>query len=351
MVVTSGPSFVSLYAGAGGMDIGFVAAGFEPVWSNEVDPAAVETYTAALGGHEITCGDIREQDLPARGSADVVIGGPPCQGFSVAGKMDPDDPRSNHVWEFLRVVEHVRPAAFVLENVKNLAVNRRWQGLRDRLLERAELLGYETRVHLLNAADYGVPQARERMFMVGIVGGGQIEIAPQIGPRKTVREALGVLPAFGQPGNNSCCTAKIVPAKKPVLRRSPYAGMLFNGQGRPLDPSQPALTLPASMSGNRTPIVEQPRLADPSAPSWIETYHESLWQGSVPVTTAPDSLRRITIEEAAILQTFPQGMAFSGTQSAQYRQIGNAVPPVLAEAVASALRPYVERPGARKLVA
>jgi DNA (cytosine-5)-methyltransferase 1 len=329
---------VSLYAGAGGMDIGFAAAGFEPVWSNELDPAAVDTYTAALGGHEITCGDIRDQDLPARGSADVVIGGPPCQGFSVAGKMNPEDPRSHHVWEFLRVVEHVRPAAFVLENVKNLAVNRRWQGLRDQLLTRATLLGYETHVHLLNAADFGVPQARERMFMIGIAGGGQIEFTPQIRPPRTVREALSALPAFGQPGNDSYCTARIVPAKNPVLRRSPYAGMLFNGQGRPLDPSRPALTLPASMSGNRTPIIEESKLLDASAPSWIESYHADLWSGGDPAAKVPADLRRITIEEAAALQTFPTGMVFAGSQSAQYRQIGNAVPPVLAEAVARGLK-------------
>lgn len=342
---------MSLYAGAGGMDIGFVAAGFEPIWSNELDPAAVETYTAALGGHEITCGDIRKQDLPARGSADVVIGGPPCQGFSVAGKMDPEDPRSRHVWEFLRVVEHVKPRAFVLENVKNLAVNRRWQGLRDQLSTHAAFLGYETRVHLLNAAEYGVPQARERMFMVGVAGGGHIEIAPNSGPPKTVRQALRALPAFGQPGNNSYCTAKIVPAKKPVLRRSPYAGMLFNGQGRPLDPSRPALTLPASMSGNRTPIIEDSKLVDADAPSWIERYHADLWAGGDPASTVPDDVRRITVEEAATLQTFPVGMAFAGTQSARYRQIGNAVPPVLAEAVARGLKQRLTADRAVSLVA
>ena len=105
-------SFVSLYSGAGGLDIGFAAAGFYPIWANDIDADAVATYNGYLGAsfdHEAVVGDIRRQQLPERGSAALVVGRPPCQGFSVAGKMDPNDPRSRHVWDFLGVVKHVQP--------------------------------------------------------------------------------------------------------------------------------------------------------------------------------------------------------------------------------------------------
>src|SRR5437763_1750547 len=104
----NGLTFASAYAGCGGMDIGFRLAGFTPVWSNELDPVAAATYRAVLGEH-LVVGDIDDVAWPDAGSADLVIGGPPCQGFSVAGKMNPDDPRSRHVERFLDLVEHVHP--------------------------------------------------------------------------------------------------------------------------------------------------------------------------------------------------------------------------------------------------
>ncbi len=335
---------VSLYSGAGGMDFGFIDAGFVPVWSNDVDPTAVETYRKQIGqtgvpSHDITVGDIRDVQLPKRGAAELVIGGPPCQGFSVAGHMDPNDPRSRHIWEYMRVVERVNPAAFVMENVKALAVNRRWSGTFEALQAEATRLGYDVSSHVLNAAHFGVPQSRERLFLIGVPRG----CAPPV-PRPvtlvdkpSVRSALTRLPAFGQPGNDSICTARITMAKTPVLRRSPYAGMLFNGHGRPLDVESPAPTLPATMGGNRTPIIDQGHL-DGGEP-WIIQYHQRLWEhGEAPLTDTPACLRRLTVEEAAAIQTFPREMYWSGSQCAQFRQIGNAVPVTLAYHVALAVR-------------
>src|SRR5262245_59083055 len=90
---------VSLYSGAGGLDLGFAAAGYRPTWANDIDPLAVATYNGVFESHAAEPGDIRDQAIPGLGFADLVIGGPPCQGFSVAGKMNPDDPRSRHVWD------------------------------------------------------------------------------------------------------------------------------------------------------------------------------------------------------------------------------------------------------------
>jgi DNA (cytosine-5)-methyltransferase 1 len=347
-VASGGKTFVSLYSGAGGLDIGFMEAGFVPVFAVDVDSSAAATYSYSykrlsdrlphLEGHEHRC-DAADLDDCLDGldsvTAEFVIGGPPCQGFSVAGKMDPSDPRSRHVWRFLDAVERIGPEAFVMENVKALAVNRRWAGLLEGLRERASQLGYTTSVLLLNASHYGVPQARERMFLVGLRGDG-ILAAPLESSREappTVRDALQGLPPWGVPGNDSKCKAKVTPARRPVLRKSPFAGMLFNGAGRPMRLDMPAPTLPASMGGNRTPIVDQNNL-EGKGDCWVTSYHAHLKAGGEPYLALPDFLRRITVEEAASVQGFPPDMEWRGRQSAVYRQIGNAVPPPLARAVA-----------------
>lgn len=343
------PRFVSLYTGAGGLDLGFIAAGFEPVFANDINTDAMETYTAAMEmigqatgrelSHRIVTGDIREVErLPERGCAELVIGGPPCQGFSVAGKMDPNDPRSRHVFDFLAMVERVRPQAFVMENVKALAVNRRWAGTISDIRAKAESMGYETHLKELNSADYGVPQTRERMILVGFRDRGvQFEYPePTVKSPVPVSSVLNGLPRVGQPGNDQVCTAKVTTAKSPVLRVSPFAGMLFNGQGRPMDMNRPAPTLPASMGGNRTPIVDQETL-DTGAAQWVVQYHDSLEAGGPVAETVPSRLRRITVQEAAAIQTFPRDMPWHGSQSSRYRQIGNAVPPKMAYEVAKAV--------------
>ncbi len=328
---------ISLYCGAGGLDLGFRRAGFELQWAIDSDPYAVRTYAEALD-ERVVCGDVLEVAAPAHLQPDVVIGGPPCQGFSVIGRMDPLDPRSQHVTHFLDIVERFQPRAFVMENVKALAVNPRWSGLRERLKARARQLGFEVEIFVLNAADYGVPQARERMFMIGIRGARPLEPAKTTARNPpTVRSALAALPSVGKPGNDGVCTARVVPARVPVMRPTAYKGsLLFNGSGRPLFLDGPAKTLPASMGGNATPIIDQDEL-DKGATPWVVEYHAHLLDGRRPRKRAPKRMRRITVQEAAALQTFPSGTRFHGPQVAQYRQIGNAVPPNLAHAVARSI--------------
>ncbi len=333
----NGATFVSAYSGCGGLDLGFAAAGFEPLWANDIDPLAVTTHNALLDGRAVV-GSIDDVSWPRRGSADLVIGGPPCQGFSVAGKMHPNDPRSQHVFRFLDLVEHVNAKAFVLENVKALAVSNRWTSVRNGLLERARRLRFRTSLVVLSAADFGVPQRRERMFLIGIRGvDPPSQILPAVDQPMTVNEALGRLPAWGTAGNGTICTAGITPAKRPVLRPTAWRGsLLFNGNGRPLKLDRPAPTLPASMGGNATPIIDQHEF-ETGEESWIVGYHQRLMRGGKPLKRVPAHLRRITVEEAAELQSFPRGMGWFGTNSAKYRQIGNAVPPRLALHVAVAV--------------
>jgi DNA (cytosine-5)-methyltransferase 1 len=333
----NGATFVSAYSGCGGLDLGFAAAGFEPLWANDLDRFAVATHNALLG-EKAVAGSIDDVTWPKRGSADLVIGGPPCQGFSVAGKMRPDDPRSNHVFRFLDLVEHVRPDAFVMENVKALAVNERWAGVRSGLLSRSRSLGFTPSLLVVNAADFGVPQRRERMFLIGMRHPEPLsDIQATSRRHTTVRAALSRLPAWRTPGNDTICTAVVTPAKRPIMRPTPWRGsLLFNGNGRPLKLDQPAPTLPASMGGNATPIIDQ-REFETGEESWVVSYHARLQQGRKPVTRIPRHLRRVTAEEAAELQSFPLGMTWAGPTSAKYRQIGNAVPPRLAFQVASAV--------------
>lgn len=339
------PRVVSLFAGAGGLDLGFRLAGYELVGSNELNHDACDTYRANLGDHLIE-GDIDSINSDSLPDCDAVIGGPPCQGFSVAGKMDPDDPRSRLVWQFFRVVRDKRPLLFVMENVKALATLSRWRSTREAILAAFTGLGYQVDYCVLNAADFGVAQFRERVFFVGIRRPGPSPSFPSpSGATVSTRDALKALPPPGSPGNEGTCKAKIMPAKAPVLRRSPFAGMLFNGLGRPIDLDRPAPTLPASMGGNKTPIIDQLTL-ETAAPQWVLEYHAYLMAGGQACTSCPSRLRRLTVEECAAIQSFPVGFTFHGAQSSRFRQIGNAVPPLLARAVAAHLLDLVfSQPG------
>jgi DNA (cytosine-5)-methyltransferase 1 len=331
------PTVLSLYAGAGGLDLGFRQAGFDLRWANERDCHAAQTYRANLGEH-IVEGDLLGVTLPTD-KIDVVIGGPPCQGWSRMGRMDPEDARSQHVHHFMDVVAEMQPEAFVMENVAHLSESPRWEQVREKLLNRARTeLGYRTEIIVLDAANFGVPQSRRRMFMIGLLRADPpTPRRTTVGYPKTVRQTLALLPAFGRAGNDTFCTARVVPAKVPVMRPSAFNGaLLFNGSGRPLDLNGPARTLPASMGGNATPIIDQVELEE-SAQPWVAAYHEHLAAGGEPYSEAPPRLRRLTVEEAAALQSFPSDFSFQGPVSARYRQIGNAVPPRLARAVARAL--------------
>lgn len=332
---------ISLFCGAGGMDQGFLQAGFNVVWANDFDEDACATYEKNFGSH-VVCGDINEEmdlvDFPY--PIACVFGGPPCQGFSVAGHMNPNDERSQLVFSFMNFIDKIRPESFVMENVKALGTLEKFRSVREKIFKRAIDLNYSVELIILNAKDFGVPQSRERMFIIGFKNKKKSNLlAKQIlkykKPSPTVRDAIKHLGPAGSESNFKTVKAIISPAKSPVLRKSPYAGMLFNGQGRPIDPDSYSRTLPASMGGNRTPIIDEGQLYS-NKPSWVEMYHKHLMNKGDPYTKEeiPKRLRRLTVDEARILQTFPDGFEFVGRQSSVFRQIGNAVPCKLAEAVA-----------------
>lgn len=332
---------ISLFSGAGGLDIGAIMAGANIVFANDMMKEACSSYAANIGNH-IVLGDINSllENLKEYSDVDMIIGGPPCQGFSVAGKMDANDERSQLIWSFVKVVSIVKPKAFIMENVKALGLLEKWKPVRERLLSKLRNLGYSVNFMILNAADYDVPQARERIFVIGIKGDSNLlpdwskMIIRYSHKAKTVREALQVLDRAGVGNNTGTCKAKITLASHPILRKSPYAGMLFNGLGRPTKIDGYSATLPASMGGNKTPIIDEKELYE-NCTSWVVAYHKKIMQdpSKAVFQSAPSFLRRMTVEEAAILQTFPLGYEFHGSQSSKYTQIGNAVPCNMAKAV------------------
>lgn len=326
------------------MDSGFEAAGIRTVAACEMDRAAAATWRRNFSG-SMHCGDMRGL-IPSleRGMAGIVFGGPPCQGYSVAGKMDPSDPRSALVFSFLEAVEKVAPEVFVMENVDALARLDKWRGTLDDIRGKARSLGYATHVEILDASEFRVPQSRKRMFMWGSRTLGEEALAGAVGEclaasrsaRMASGEVFAALGPAGTPSNPATSAAAINFARSPILRKSPYAGMLFNGAGRPVNPAAPAPTVAASAGGNKTHIVDE-RHVFQGGPSFAEAYRRRLSEGLQPLEgRAPAYLRRLTLRESAALQTFPDRFVFEGSTSSVYRQIGNAVPCRLALAVAVA---------------
>lgn len=314
---------LDLFAGAGGLSIGLEAAGFTIVAGADIDPDACDTYAKAHPAAEVLRLDVaRVSFRPWRDAVDCVVGGPPCQPWSTGGKrLGTDDPRDG--WPgFLKALEEIAPRAFIAENVAGLV-----SGIRrpyfDALMKRLGDLGFTVTSKVVNAADYGVPQNRLRLIMVGLRQGAFLFPAPARGLSRPSRPPAGAVISAEPIGiaNPSIVTY----ARHPDLRPNAYDGHIFNGGGRPIDLAKPAPTLLASMGGNKTPWVDTRGI--------VPEYHAHLLSGGEPRIGRVPGARRITVEEAALLQTFPPGMRFAGRRSSCYRQIGNAVPPLLARAI------------------
>ena len=322
---------IDLFSGAGGLSLGLKSAGWKVEAAVEFDRAALKTHEANFSDVSHIGDDIRNICFKRFGDIDLIAGGPPCQPFSVSGKRLGSFDLRDMVPEFVRAVEQARPKAFLMENVAGLKATKFNAYLEARVRELYEL-GYVVFSRVLTAADYGVPQNRQRLFLVGIRADAQRQLFeyPKAthgeGTSKkhlTVRQALKGTPA-DTPNN-----ARIVYCKNPVLRASPFAGMMFNGKGRPLNFDGVAHTIPASAGGNRTHIVDPLGI--------IKDYHAELRAGKSPRKGELSEVRRLTVRESVRLQSFPDNFEFLGRQSARYSQVGNAVPPQLAKAVSESV--------------
>jgi DNA (cytosine-5)-methyltransferase 1 len=312
---------LDLFAGAGGLSMGLAEAGFTAVAAVEANADACATYRAHHPGTKLYEQDVATVDLATmKGQVAVVAGGPPCQPFSVGGKrLAACDPR-NGVPQFVRAVAEIRPQAFVMENVAGLATRSAYlAGVVDELAG----LGYAVEWQVMEAVGFGIPQLRRRLFVVGARGGRFCFPAPQ-GPPVPAGSVIDPGRPLGQPN-----TSPVTYARNPSLRPGPYHGHLWNGGGRPVDLRRPAPTMLASMGGNKTPWVDTLGI--------VPAYHAHLVAGGPARHGRVPGARRITVDEAALVQGFPAGTTFCGPRSSQYRQVGNAVPPPLARAVGTAL--------------
>ena len=321
---------IDLFSGPGGLSLGMKAAGIKPIVAVEKNKDAAETYAGHTPEAEHFCADIRGLSFTKyRGKVDVVYGGPPCQPFSTGGLRRGTADARNMFPEFFRVLHETQPAAFLAENVPGLATSHRLEYLSG-LIQQFEELGYDVTWQVVLAADYGVPQKRRRLIIVGMREG-------QFWFPKPTHGANGVLPhvasstivsKYAPLGEPPDCP--VVYAKYPDPRRSPYAGHVYNGGGRPLDLAGPCHTILASAGGYKTHWVDTQDIAP--------DYTAHLLKGGTPREGAVPGARRLTIEESALLQTFPTGMQFAGSRSSQYTQIGDAVPPTLAHVLGKALK-------------
>ena len=324
-------SCIDLFSGAGGLTIGLKRAGWGCTLALEVVKDACATYRKSFPNVTLIEDDIKKIDFsPFRGKVSLVAGGPPCQPFSVAGYQKASEDSRDMIPEFIRAVKEVAPDAFLMENVPGL-LNAKHNEYYSDITGQLRDLGYEVVDDILNAADFGVPQYRRRLFIIGTRGFSFVFPKPTHGPGlKPYTSAKKALENMQECEPNK---AIVTYAKTPVLRPSPWAGMLVNGGGRPINLSAPSPTIPASAGGNRTHIVDKDGV--------LLNYHSYLMEGGVPLCGAVEGVRRLTVRESARLQSFPDKFEFVGKKSSLYRQVGNAVPPTLAEAVGRALHEAV----------
>jgi len=293
----------SLFSGCGGKDLGFIGdftflgkryekLPYEVVWANDIDKNACETYKNNISNH-IICEDIKEVKKNKIPQTEVVIGGFPCQDFSVAGKrLGTQSERGNLYLEMREVIKKKKPIFFIAENVSGILSIQNENGyVIEQIKSAFGKLGYNVKVWYLNAADYGVPQTRKRVFIVGTKKELKLEISPPPLPKHflepiSAQEAIGDLERL----------SNHIPNHDQISKARRYGP---NCQGnKPIKANKPSITIRAEHHGN------------------IE-YHYN-------------DKRRLSVRECARLQSFPDNFIFHGATTYTYKQVGNAVPPVLA---------------------
>lgn len=358
-------SFVSLFSGLGGLDLGFCWEGFKPVWAGDISEAAVSTYRANFG-HEAHLADIASTRLSDLPRADVLIGGPPCQAFSLVGKRDPYDPRGRLVFAFVDAVRAVRPDAFVMENVPGLAASR-VDGVRlpEILVSKLSSFGYNVVAARLKAEDYCVPQLRRRLFLIGT----KADIAPlptreEFARRVFNREysacpisaesAIGDLgeptrrgessPYASEPLSPLTAFLRTNSADSVTLHEAPTMSPLDRQIARVIPPGGNYRDIPDALSTTRVLKFKQTggrttaysRL-HPDRPSY--TVNTQFRRPNVGSNIHYSQPRLITAREAMRFQSIPDHFAIDATTiESRNALIGNAVPPLLARAVAISIK-------------
>lgn len=344
------PKLVDLFSGAGGMSLGFREAGYEPVFAADWDVHACRTYAANFGEHVhlMDLGKMEPVQLAKRivhecGPIDVVAGGAPCQGFSIQRRGEAVDARNDLAIRFAEIAASISPKAIVLENVPTI-LGPRGREYVTKIFHIWKNAGYEVHASVLGAAEYGVPQLRRRAFIVGVrrdVGTKFVFPKPQVTPSryKTVRNAIGDMPS---PPSDFTEHPEFrnhvrVALSERNLERFSYVP---EGGGRLDVPRHLQLPCHLNSNGHRH----------------LDVFGRMWWDRPSGTITAmfdnftrgrfghPSENRNITNREGARLQSFPDDFVFWGPKKDVARQIGNAVAPLMARAIAEALlQVFVER--------
>lgn len=361
-------SVVSLFSGGGGLDLGFKNAGYDILWAIDNNQDAVNTYKKNLGDH-IICADINKIDEKQIPHSDVIIGGPPCQSFSLAGNRHVEDARGQLVWRYITIINEVKPQAFVFENVTGLlsAKNSNGEKILSLLQAAFKQIGYTINTKVMNAVDYGIPQKRKRLIIVGLKGKKQFSFPPEThnengtdGLKKyvSVKDALEDL-AEATEDTDSEISYKSAPksdyqrfirgnCKSVTEHFIPRMSDLDKYIISHVKPGGNYMDIPTDVKSERIRRLQRDgghttcygRLS-PDKPSYtINTYFN---RPNVGCNIHYSEDRLITVREALRLQSFPDSYKIiSSSKQGRNLIVGNAVPPLLAEIIAKNLRNYLE---------
>lgn len=342
---------IDLFAGVGGLSLGFENCGFEVVLANEYDPSIAEAYVKnrnnpAMIVHDITKLPIEETFGPLHGKIDLIVGGPPCQGFSQKGQRKTiNDPRNFLFKYFVDVVEKVEPTYFVMENVPNLLTAENGY-FKNEIINLFSELGYVVSAEVLCAADFGVPQNRRRAFIIGKkTTGDPVHFPEKVSHRTTIWDAISDL-AYLESGQGEEVQDYQFDAKSEyqALLRS-NSNKLYNHVATNHSATAIARLKMIPPKGGKEFLPEEHLTKSIYSGTWCRMDADDI---SVTITTRFDTPssgrfthpylnRAITVREAARIQSFPDTFHFFGTKTSQMKQVGNAVPPLLAQAVAEAI--------------
>ena len=353
---------ISLFSGGGGLDLGFIREGYNIVWAIDINKNAVETYKKNIGNH-IVCEDINKVLIKEMPNCDVIIGGPPCQSFSLAGKRNMNDVRGELIWKYLEIIKIKQPSAFVFENVTGLlsAKNKTGRKVIDELTDAFTEIGYVLSKNIINAADYGVPQRRKRVFLIGLKE--KLFVFPKPthsdkdGTKKkyvSVKDALSDLPNVES--ENMHYSTEPMNYYQKIMREK---GLTVTDQEVPtMSDLDKYIISHVKPGGNYRDIpddVDSVRIKrlkkeggrttyygrlNPDEPSYtINTYFN---RPNVGCNIHYSQDRLITPREALRLQGFPDSYEIvSKSKHDRNLIIGNAVPPILSQIIAKELKNYV----------
>lgn len=321
-------TYIDLFSGAGGFSLGFDRANFKNIFSVDIESEFCKTYKTNFPTHHLITKDICDlkekeiKEIIGNTEVDVIIGGPPCQGFSMAGNIGRrfiDDPRNNLFREYARIVSIVKPSFFVMENVARLYTHNNGE-TRQEIINTFENMGYKVECQILNSADYNVAQIRKRVIFIGTLKDIKIQFPSKITNNYlTVKDVIHHLPSLDSGEVSSIANHNAMKHTVQMLEKMKH--------------------IPDGGCRKHIPEKLRPKSGD------IRKYIK--YKSDAPSICITGDMRKVfhysqnralTVRELASIQSFPDNFIFEGKSISQQQQVGNAVPPNMAEAIANVIK-------------